>query len=261
MFTATVRALVGLTVLVTLSSIVLAQETQPAQTESPFVPKVWSLTSAFRSQYVFQNGYVTSDKPVIQSDLFIGTPSGLWLDIWSSVPTSFSRVGEDYATEEYVTLGWTGKLHGFKLSFSVAYDELYPNMRIDGTDFIILAAEVSRPIEVTSTFHLEPFIRSEMNFTLNGGVRGTTLPRFGSRYIWQITSVVSLSGKGQVLYDPGMLGADEAFIGSIESSLNWKIGKHVSLEFPFVRGVMPLTNVNDGRRPQLICGAGFSVNF
>lgn len=221
----------------------------------------FKLTSVFRSEYVFGNGVLVSDKPVIQTDLYIGFENGLWLDFWGSVPADFSDIGKDFATELYPTFGWSGKVDNYKLTFSAGYDDLNRAGTLEKTDFVVLVGEISRDFEISKSFTVTPFLHVETNFTFDGAVTGDTLPRFGSYYSWKLNDTLSLGGKAYVLYDPGILFCQTALIGSVEAALHWNISENVTIELPYARFIAPITGVSDGRKEEMIFGAGVSFKF
>lgn len=226
-----------------------------------FKVESWSLSSSYRSKYVFSNASVLHDHPVVQTDLFVLTKSGFALDIWASVPANLGSIGEDYATELYPTLMWLGKIGDYNVSLGVSYEDLHPTLSVNGDDFLIFSGEISRDFELTPEVTVSPFFRAEVNFTLDGSVTGDTMLKAGARCSWKINDTVTLSSKAMLVYDPGLWGADVAWVANIEASLLWKIDKHVFLELPFVRYVDPFTSPNDGRHEQFILGMGMIFKF
>ena len=215
-------------------------------------------TTVVRSQYVFGNGNVASDKPVVQTDLCLSLKNGAWVDLWGSAPTDLGKIGKDYRTELYLTAGWTGMVGDYKLTLYAGLDDLYQTGTFNKSDFLVFAGEISRDFKVSESLTLSPFIHVETNFTFDGVVQGDTLPRLGSYYSWQINKMLSLDGKVYLLYDPGIMSNQTALVGNLEGSLHWKIADGVTLELPYVRWVSPLTSVSDGRKEEWVYGIGLS---
>lgn len=224
-------------------------------------PTSLTLTSVYRSKYVLGNGVVVADKPVFQTDLFLTTNSGLTLDLWTSVPADLSDLGEDYATEVDLYLGWSGKVGDFNLSLGANYADMYRTLSVESSDLLILSAELSRDFHLMPNLSVSPFLRVETNFTFDGVVCGDTLPRVGTKFAWNVTDSLTFSGKAMLVYDPGIYGGDSALVGSVESSLSWKLGDSATLEFPYVRYVSPITSVSDGRKGEFVYGLGISIKF
>jgi hypothetical protein len=226
-----------------------------------FAPESVSLTTSYRSKYVFSNGANLYDHGVVQSDLFVKTKCGFTLDIWTSAPTNLENFGQDFGTEGYYTLGYMKKTGDYNLSLGASYEDLHRNFKFEGTDFFILSGEVSRDIKVSETLSISPFFRVEVSTTPNGDVGSDTFLKPGARFSLKLTEFLTLTGKGMLVYDPGIYGGDVAWVGNIESSLMWKVGDHIIIELPYVRGVGALNYVSDGRKPEAIFGAGLTFKF
>ncbi len=226
-------------------------------------PTSTTLTSKFRSQYVFSNGFVVHDEPVIQTDLFVTFEHGVFADLWTSVPTNLSEIGDNFGTEAMLTLGWKGRVGDYNLSFAVEYEDLHNTLSFEGTDFQIFVGDVSRDFKATDDFTITPFLHLETNFTFDGVVQGDTLPRLGTRLSWHINDIVSVSSQIMAVYDPGILGGDAGWIGNAEAAFNWKIKDNLFLEAPYTRLIQPITAFSDadGRNTEIVFGFGLSYTF
>ncbi len=255
--------------------MVFASTTFGQQDQSAINPKVsyldglaptsFSLTQSYRTKSVFSNGFVGSEDPVLNTDLFLVTKCGLTLDVWASMPADLSEIGEDFATELDITLGWQGKVGDYNLSASIAYDDLYRTLTPEGSDLIVLATEISRDFKFKlrkeGDLMLSPFARVEVNFTPDGTIHGDALPRVGAKYAWQVNDLLTVAGKAMVVYDPGIAGGDVAWVANVEGSLLWKLGKHAVLEAPFIKYVDPINSLSDGRKGELVGGVGITFPF
>jgi hypothetical protein len=243
----------------------MAQNTQEVNPYMKYVAGLslesFTVSSSYRSEYVFSTGATLSDKPVIQTDFFAKTKCGLFLDVWNSLPADLSRTGKDYGTEIYSTIGWMGKVRGLNTSFGFGYEDLHNVLRAEGTDWLILSGEVSRDFTPFSGFTISPFGRVEVNFTLDGETIGESLPKAGARYSFKVTDGVRLAGRAMIVYDPGLAGGDVAYVNNLDGALLWKLGKRCVIELPFVRHVAPLTQVDDGRKSGVVFGAGVAFTF
>ncbi len=219
-------------------------------------PASLSFSTSYRSKYVFSNGANVYNHGVIQSDLFLLTKCGLTLDVWGSLPTKVENIGNDFATELYFTLGWTGKIEDYNLSFGIGYDDLHSNFSARGIDLVIASAEVSRDFKVSDSFTVSPFARVEVNFSLDGQYAWCHTPDVFDHFLGR-----GFTGKAMVVYDPGILGGDVAWVVNAEAGLQWKLGDNISAELPFLRWVEPLNSVSDGRKQEFIFGAGITFRF
>jgi hypothetical protein len=224
-------------------------------------PESVSLWTGYRSKYIFSNGGNIYDDPVLQADLFLLSKCGLMAELWYSMPADASGVGKDYATELELIVGWAGQVKGYDLSLGVGYYDLHPAFSFEKTDYTLLACEAAKEFRPWNSLTVSPFFRAESYFRLDGFEPGVTLPRTGVRYKWEINRVLAIGGRGMVVYDPGIIKGDEAFIGNAEASLLWKLGNHLNLDIPYVKFVAPLSEVGDGRKEELVWGLAATYKF
>jgi hypothetical protein len=226
-----------------------------------FAPESASITTSFRSKYVFSNGANLYDDGVIQTDIFVKTKCGLTLDIWTSVPTNLASIGQDFGTEGYYTLGFMKKLGDYSVSLGASYEDLHHNFAFEGTDFFVFSGEISRDVKLSEALSISPFFRVEVSTTPNGDVGSDAFWKPGARFSLKLAEYLTLTGKAMLVYDPGIYGGDVAWVGNAESSLMWKVGNHFVLELPYARAVGPFNDVSDGRKPEYIFGAGLTFKF
>jgi hypothetical protein len=228
-----------------------------------FAPQVWSISTAFRSQYVFSNGALAYDKFVAQPNLFVKLQNGFTMDVWSSIPVDTSDIGDNFGTELDFTVGWSGEVYGFNLNLNANYYDMYRVFRADESDMWVPTFETSYDFALTPEITVSPYFKLEVNFTTNGATVGETFERLGTRVSWKMNDLVTLAGDTYALYDPGILGGDVAWIGSAEASVLWDVGGGVIVEFPYVRVISPFdsTKGTDDRGTEIIYGAGMTLNF
>jgi hypothetical protein len=176
-------------------------------------------------------------------------------------PVNQHDIGQDFGTELYPTLGYTKKIGEYSLTIGVSYEDLHQVFDFEKTDFLVISGEISRDFQLTPKFSLSPFLRLESNFTFDGQVNGDTLIKPGVRYAWKLSDNISLAGKLMLVYDPGLLSNEVAWVGNAEASLLWKLNEHAILELPYVRYVDPLNSVSDGRKSDVIYGFGVTFKF
>ena len=261
-----VGSIVAVIAVLVIASLAQAQYPEDLNTKESFTdsltPSVLSLTESYRSRYVLSNGVVSDKRPVLQTDAFLATKCGLSIDVWQSLPVNLHGIGENYATETDLTIGYNRKLFEecVNLSVGVAYYDLHPSMKLGGADLVCGYIELSHDFKATPKLTLTPFVRSETYFNMCGSVKGDTMPRAGVKLVYDVTSYLAITGQTYVLYDPGMLDKP-AFVGNIEASAVWKLSKNWKLELPYVRYEGPFNGTDDGRRPQFVTGGGLSFSF
>ena len=223
-----------------------------------FKPVFASVTESYRSKYVSGAGVIFYDHASLQTDIFVKTKSGIYADIWFTMPSNVENIGSDYGTELDLTLGygWTWDKYNFSLSLS--YYDINRALTFDGNDIFSVIGKVSRDFKVTPELTLSPFLRADTNFKVNGKVSGDTLPRIGIGYAYQATSYLTLCGSVYGIYDPGCGGkAGPAF--SADISLNWKLDDHWKIELPYFRYVKRFTE-NDTYGP-VVFGSSLTYSF
>ncbi len=220
-----------------------------------------SVSTVYRSQYVLSSGVVCKDEGVVQADLFVQMKSGLTLDLWASAPIDVSDFNKDFGTELDGTVGYTNKFGDYCTSFGLSFYDMKKVGTLSGSDLFCAYLEVSRDFLVRPDITITPYLRLELDFTTDGTVGSDLLPQLGSRVAWHANDRLTVVGKGYLLYDPGMFGADTALIGGVEGKLCWKLAEHVSLELPYLRVVAPLTDVSDNRDTEFVWGIGLTFSF
>jgi hypothetical protein len=244
-----------------ISILLMGAAITGAQNKDGLQLKTVSITSNIRSKYIFSTAANLYNDPVVQTELFTLTKSGAFFDVWNSLPLDIKTAGDNFGTELYVSAGWLGKVGDYNLVIAAGYEDLYRTLSPEGSDFLIFSTEVSRDFAPSTNLTLTPFGKIEFNFTPDGSTMGTPLTRVGLRYSYKLHECVSLAGKTQVVHDPGLLGADMAFVGNVDAALLWKLGKHAVIELPYIRYVSPINRVNDGRKGDIVYGCGLSYVF
>lgn len=180
----------------------------PSVPQTNFFDDVLGLRSAsatidFRSEDIFRNGLDIYKNPVVQEDLSLRTNAGITLDIWSSIPANFQDIGGNSASEFYPSIGWEGSVRGLNISASIGYDVLNPGPVLNGDDLIVITGEISHDFKIGPALTLSPYFAAELDFDPTGGASSDIFCRLGSRYSWEISDIVSLVGRVQILVDSG----------------------------------------------------------
>jgi hypothetical protein len=222
-------------------------------------PRTVMVNSSFRSKYLFSSGANLYDKPVVQSEVFVSLVNGIFLDVWNSVPVCLHELGDNYATEIFTTVGWMGNIKEYTIQAGLSYEDIHHTLHFEASDYIILSSEVLREFK-KGKMSVSPFARTEVNFTRNGSSNGDVFVKMGSRYEYSLCPLLTLKGKMMVVYDPGIAGGNVAWVGNIDMGLWWKWAR-ANIEFPYIRFVQPLTRVTDGRKADIVYGAGMTFTF
>jgi len=227
-----------------------------AQPVNGWVPSVTVSTDVLSKYVAGSNGLVSYGKPVSQSALRFDWESGLYLNIWDSqILGKGSPVG-NFGNEVDYTIGWNGVVSGFGLDVSLNYFDLSaPKLFETRGDLVQIAVEVNR--EFAYERHvITPYIRVEPSWVTVGVAPFGTYFHAGVRHRWNINDWLTLSDGARIVYDTGVYGAAEGYNLRLDFGPVWKVTPTVSVRLPYARYFVPLSHFGDGRKDELVFGAG-----
>jgi len=216
------------------------------------------------SQYLGSDGAIFHDKPVLQTDVFIQLPRGVYIDFWHSVGLDGTDMSSDYGDEIDYTLGWSGTLKGFVLDTGVSYFELVELLDIPQGDVIQPYIEVSKGFNTNKSQSLTPYFRVEFPFPAKGSSPEKGILTYGGlRHTWQGSPMLTMNQEVYVLRDDGAFGFDSAVVGQYHIRLSWNYFKRINIDFLSLDVSTPLTSVSDadGRKTEVVVGGGLTFNF
>lgn len=236
---------------------------QDVEEASALTPSSLRLGSNVRSKYVLANGFVLSEDGVIQSEISINIKRNLSIRAWFSMPAATSEINDDAATELDLTIDYAFKIETFNINIGFSYYDLVAVGEFEGIDFLFPYIEVARKFELSDRFSLTPFTRVEVRYDMAGDVDRAIFPRLGTRYAWKVwEEMIDIAGSAFVLYDPGIRGFDDGFIGNADLAVLWNPRGYPTIEFPYVRVVHQLNDIDDRRdETEFVIGAGISFRF
>lgn len=208
-----------------------------------------TVTCKLFNEYLGANGGVFYDKPVVQCDVFVSTESGFYGDLWVSKPEGSWMA--NFGSEVDITpIGKMGRIGSLGYDIAIAYYAIWDA----GTDL----ADVLNPYaEINGKLGHELgtwYLKYEYYMPVSGDAprRGNML-RLGVRNSNPLGRG-ALSLKGEVFYDSGAFGSDEAILADMQASVLWPFaGMKVG---PVVKYYTPLTSVSkaDGRHGEVAFG-------
>lgn len=223
--------------------------------------KNFSITGNIRvkSQYVFRNGIVASDKPVAQGNITLGWQNGIYVDLWSSVKLQLGP-NTKFGNEVNSTVGWFGKVgNGLKIDTGIAYFDLFPVPNLNGDDIVDFYGEVmpEKNWELGSGGNLTPFAKLEILWTPNGVVKAKSVPRVGLYHNLR-EGKWALNQKFDIAHYPSIRGRDTGVIVGYEVGINYAVNKNIAVG-PTVKLSKPI-GFND-RASQNIFGFGLRFAY
>lgn len=244
-------------------SLVVAFLTSCAQMERQITEAEFTVAPRVSSQFVNVGGIVLHDRPVLQTSLTAATPSGAYANLFHSVGLDDADLSNNGGDEIDYTVGWSGDLvERVTLDANVAYYDIHDIFHVPREDIVVPYATIGRPWEL-GTHILKPRIQ-EWGFIPAYGDSGaaTSLTGLGLKHEWQLRDWLTLAQEADAKYDNGGFpDTDSGWLADYSLGLSWPISKHITLEAPGFRIVVPLTPFSDGRETELIGWGGFSVKF
>ena len=230
------RLLAAFMIMIGFAGFASAQENDSAIEEI-------TVSSITRTGYLYQ-GAMYYNRPVQQSDVVVAWRNGLFVSIWTS--TGFNTtVGADKEID--FILGYSKSVGKFNFSTDAAY------FALPGIDIANLNGEVGvGPI----FWKLQAYAPVK-----SGGPVKSLVASTGARHSFALGKRFGLDLEGLAKYDTGAFGYEELWLAQGKGSLSFSLSEKLSL-IGEVEWSKPLTNTNtDGRKREVVAGAGISYSF
>ncbi|HPW34809.1 MAG TPA: hypothetical protein PK367_03595 [Candidatus Paceibacterota bacterium] len=234
---------------------------------SAFVLPVFSSAQSFTlntkvfSRYLGQNGGIFHDSPVIQTDLWAEWNSGVYADIWWSIPADMSNFHDGFANEIDYNLGWAGSAGDFNLDFGLLYIDVSPLVNVYN-DFYSPYGEIGKSFDIAGE-KIAPYLRIEYYDNADPNktddMKGGTWIYLGARHQLKISQSTTISTNARLLHDSGAFGQKTGWLGQAFLTVRNKISPKITLLSDF-KFSAPFDS-NDPRNPETIVGIGISYSF
>ena len=212
--------------------------------------QTYSVSSNLKSEYMGFNGAIFHEQPVLQTDLSLSWPSGVYTGIWHSVGFDDKSLSSNFGDEVDIYVGWARSWRSLNVNTGTIFVDVYPVTTMPGGDVLFSYLEAN-----TAFNSLSPFVRIDHSLPLVGQkpVRGT-FTSAGLRHQWAINQNTSIKQEIKTMHDTGTFGFDAGWLSQYLLTCNWH-GFNIH-----VRGSYPLTKLSQ-RQPKLVCGGGYSFTF
>jgi len=200
----------------------------------------WSylITSNFRSEYVDEYGIVNTIHPVVQTEITITTPCGLYFDLWHSHnltrPGDFNyNLGDEVdGSIGYSASLWKEKPYSLDIDLGVTYED-YVGLGSGKGDIILPYLELSHEFDL-GKLTLAPYVRVEYALPATGNSNGDLSGSFafvGVKADVELSSKWSFEEKLQLEADDGAFGYKPGgTLVDLTSTLTYKVDDHVSVD-------------------------------
>ncbi|MES2436859.1 MAG: hypothetical protein V4519_02515 [Patescibacteria group bacterium] len=222
------------------------------------------LTTRLWSQYYGANGSVYHTDPVLQSDVFVTFPNGVYIDLWHSAGLDDANLNSNFGDEVDYTLGWVGKVRDVNVNVGVSYFDLAAPRLLSGTkgDLIYMYGELSLDLDLGNGHTIKPFLKPEAYLSANAtneGFEGQV--QVGVNHIWQVNESVSFQHRLAVLADPGFYGFDSGLMLFYSGGVAWKLSDSITLDLPVWKMGTPITSMSDSREFDGAIGVGLTIKL
>lgn len=222
-----------------------------------------TLSSRVWSKYLINPGFVLHKNPVIQTDLFVTLPHGLYFDVWGSKSLDGSSSTCDFGNEIDYTLGLVKKLGRLRLDVGVAYYDICKLFGSPKGDVLELFGQLDQSFKIAEAHTVTPFLRLEFSarpFGTGASPSENILILAGVTHHWDIAPIVSVNQTATLIYDQGRFFNEAAGIFQYKLSPVWNLFKHLSVELPNFKLSTPITHTH-ARGLETAVGAGAIYRF
>ena len=219
-----------------------------------------SFRSVIADKYILSNGEETYNKPVIQSDLYIGFENGFFIDLWNSAP--FEGYGQNLGTEQDYGIGWEGPLSkfGFGKKTIVSVGVTYcnePKMTEFGMeDMVYSYVKLS---QTTAGFNFYGMYESNIPMP-KSSYHGGSLLSVGVSRKDSLLDKLDIDVSFAPVYDSGNFGLNSGLFLKGGVGFNWLLEKNLTMILPQVNYYVPLT-MHDSRSSAKTVAGGLSYQF
>lgn len=230
--------------------VILFPRIVPAQTEEQRISISGGV--GVYSKYVFDNGAIWSDDPVVQGEVTLTFNRwGGYINLWAS--KDFDNE-VNFGDEIDYTAGWTFRELNIGATF-MDYAEVFGTKE---TDFFRPFIEFPLPPIQFPGHRIQLYSRYEYyaatrEFDLNSGGRMIS----GIRHRWELSKRWAFRHQLKVVYDGGLYGSMPGFLGMYDVGVDYSMGSATLNLLSVKQSMIPQTMTD--RENKTIVGAGVSA--
>jgi len=211
-----------------------------------------AISSIVIEKYIGASGAVCYDKPVIQTNVWVGWKSGFYVDLWNSSPFKGFNEVYNYGTEADYCIGFSHSLFKSKTIVDVYLsfcDE--PSLgKVNGEDLFYNYLKLSR-----STKNMMFWLQYDnVAFTAASSYNGA------NRFCIGASATKKLSKLGVTAWVSPVLDTGHGVFLKGEVKAEWSLTKKFSIVLPGVKWFVPV-QLNDGRIFEKAFYTGFNYSL
>ncbi len=237
------------------SGLCYAEETEKA------LPVV-TFSSKYYSKYVGDTGVVFYDRPVIQSEINVTLPKGLYANLWYSTSLANAGMNTNDGNEFDPTVGWCGDVAGITLDTGLTYFNIRPVGTFGRGDVWQPYIEFSKEFALNNAPHaITPYAKAEYGIPVQDNSREDKGLHVhgGLRHAWHIAAAFGLKQQADFVFDDSAFGYSRAWVYSHSLALSCTLTDWLNLELGG-KVYVPLTQA-ENRNTQVVGNAGFRAGF
>lgn len=204
------------------------------------------------TQYIGNNGSAVVKHAVQQTNIFIPLPGGFYADIWNSLATEGSEKEIDW------TAGWTGSIANLDLNIGVSYYD-FDALFFSKGDVLNPCIEISKAFKISESQTVTPSLKFETPILVNDGSIAGVFTHVGVKHVWQASDQFSVTQNVKIMYDNGVYGMDDGFVGKYSMSLGMTVTKSITLN-ALMDISKPFGSIHD-RKIEITPGVGVTIKF
>ena len=214
------------------------------------------VTLTYVNKYMVGAGSVVHNDPCLHVNVYMPIQSGWYADLWVS---SGFDAKPNFGREVDYTAGYSAS----NWEVGGSFFDLNNVFELKTADIVDFFGEARYTVQIDSTrnFWLKPFARVEyMLVTRNTRDLSAGTYALGTKGNATL-GIVGLSAEVKALYDDGVFGGDQGWVGRLSASIsvNPKNGVLTSISVGVKQTL--LVGIHDARRPETVFTAGASFGF
>ncbi len=223
---------------------------------------LYNASTLTNSKFLGLDGAVFHPSPVQQSSISITFENGIYAGLWHSMPMTTTGMSPNFGNEIDVFVGWSGTYKGLNLSADAIYINVASLKKVPRGDLVQMIGTVGKTLKVSPRQTFKHYFALRLAVPVRGNVPiGGWFTHSGLQYeisdIWRF----GISSNIELLRDSGAFGFKQGYIGRSSLTVSTKLRKGVTLNAPSFAASTPISRTQDGRKTEIVPGAGLAFSW